>query len=79
MAESDTSSTRMGRFRICPPPNSPGPPNEQMSHGRFRIIPQGKTHTNIHTQKKTTSAANSAMQIEKGLLNAIAKTVTKFL
>lgn len=42
MAESETSSTRMGRFRICPPPNSPGPPNEQMSHGRFRIIPQGK-------------------------------------
>lgn len=38
MAESD--STKMGRFRICPP-NSPGPP-EPMSHGRFRIIPQGK-------------------------------------
>lgn len=38
MAESETS-TRMGRFRICPP-NSPGPP-EQLSHGRFRIIPQG--------------------------------------
>lgn len=40
MAEGDTSTTRMGRFRICPP-NSPGPP-EQLSHGRFRIIPQGK-------------------------------------
>ncbi|XP_031632744.1 uncharacterized protein LOC116346695 isoform X2 [Contarinia nasturtii] len=39
MAEGDTSTTRMGRFRICPP-NSPGPP-EQLSHGRFRIIPQG--------------------------------------
>lgn len=34
------STTRMGRFRICSP-NSPGPP-EQMSHGRFRIIPQSK-------------------------------------
>lgn len=41
MAEGDTSTTRMGRFRICPP-NSPGPP-EQLSHGRFRIIPQGNT------------------------------------
>lgn len=30
--------TRMGRFRICAP-NSPEP----MSHGRFRIIPQGNT------------------------------------
>lgn len=38
MAEGDT--TRMGRFRVCPP-NSPGPPGEQLSHGRFRIIPQG--------------------------------------
>ena len=44
MAEGDTSTTRMGRFRICPP-NSPGPPGEQMSHGRFRIIPQGKIDT----------------------------------
>lgn len=43
MAEGDTSTTRMGRFRICPP-NSPGPP-EQLSHGRFRIIPQGKRKT----------------------------------
>lgn len=41
MAENASeSTTRMGRFRICSP-NSPGPP-EQMSHGRFRIIPQGK-------------------------------------
>lgn len=50
MAEGDTSTTRMGRFRICPP-NSPGPP-EQLSHGRFRIIPQGKNTTefnhNVH-------------------------------
>lgn len=69
MADSETSTTRMGRFRICPPPNSPGPPNEQMSHGRFRIIPQGK-RKQTHTHKKTTPAAihsNSAMQIEKGL------------
>lgn len=43
MADSDTSTTRMGRFKICAP-NSPGPP-EQLSHGRFRIIPQGNKHT----------------------------------
>lgn len=38
-SKSDDAATRMGRFRICPP-NAPGPPGEQVSHGRFRIIPQ---------------------------------------
>lgn len=32
-------ATRKGRFKICPP-NAPGPPGDQVSHGRFRIIPQ---------------------------------------
>lgn len=38
-SKSDDAATRMGRFRICAP-NAPGPPGEQVSHGRFRIIPQ---------------------------------------
>lgn len=37
----DSAATRMGRFRVQNfQSNSPGPP-EQLSHGRFHIIPQG--------------------------------------